>query len=219
MTRTSSRPLARSTPTRSSARQRPAAPSEVSTYSIRTTSSSRSTLGPIPTPSGCRFRVKDTAMVADTGMAASTGTAAATGMAETTDMEETPMATVIKAMVMAAATGIVGIMVTAAMAMAATRAMVASTGETRAMVAATEATRAMVVATEVTRATAETKATVATKATEEIKDMVNSLTAATKDTVSSRTITRATAREGMQRTSTAGKPPDTPHDSSKNWLV
>merc|ERR1712078_202018 len=100
--------------------------------------------------------------------------------------------------------------------MAATRAMVAATGATRAMVAAT----------------AETKATVATKATEEIRDMANSLTAATKDTVSSRmaatkdmegnravTITRATAREGMQRTSTAGKPPDTPHDSSKNWLV
>merc|ERR1712078_866925 len=94
--------------------------------------------------------------------------------------------------------------------MAATRAMVAATGATRAMVAATEATRA----------------------TEEIKDMANSLMAATKDTVSSRmtatkdmegnravTITRATAREGMQRTSTAGKPPDTPHDSSKNWLV
>merc|ERR1712027_150787 len=101
------------------------------------------------------------------------------------------MATVIKAMVMAAATGMGG-----------------------------------------TRATAETKATVATKATEEIRDMANSLTAATKDMVSSRmaatkdtegnravTITRATAREGMQRTSTAGKPPDTPHDSSKNWLV
>merc|ERR1712117_458237 len=163
-------------------------------------------------PSGCRFRVKGTAMVADTGMAA------------TTDMEETPMATVIKAIVMAAATGMVGTMVTAAMAMvetkdmegatdmavarvtapakameetmaatrvmvvamAATRAMVAATGATRAMVAATEATRAMVVATEVTRATAETKATVATKATEEIKDMANSLTAATKDMVSSR---------------------------------
>merc|ERR1719351_126992 len=141
------------------------------------------------------------------------------------------MATVIKAMVMAAATGMVGTMVTApakAMeeTMAATRAMVAATGATRAMVAATEATRAMVVATEVT------KATVATKDTEEIKDMANNLTAATKDTVSSRmaatkdmegnravTLTRATAREGMQRTSTAGKPPDTPHDSSKNWLV
>merc|ERR1712027_171721 len=95
------------------------------------------------------------------------------------------------------------------------------TGATRAMVAATEATRAMVVATEVTRATAETKATVATKATEEIRDMANSLTAATKDMEGNRavTITRATAREGMQRTSTAGKPPDTPHDSSKNWLV
>merc|ERR1719208_807052 len=157
-------------------------------------------------------------------------------MAATTDMEETPMATVIKAMVMAAATGMVGTMVTAAMAMvetkdmevatdmAATRAMVAATGATRAMVAATEATRAMVAATEATRAMVV--------ATEEIKDMANSLTAATKDTVSSRmaatkdmegnravTITRATAREGMQRTSTAGKPPDTPHDSSKNWLV
>merc|ERR1712214_264632 len=100
------------------------------------------------------------------------------------------------------------------------------TAPARAMVAAMEATRAMVVATEVTRAT------VATKATEEIKHMANSLTAVTKDMVSSRmaatkdtegnravTITRATAREGMQRTSTAGKPPDTPHDSSKNWLV
>merc|ERR1712117_372856 len=112
------------------------------------------------------------------------------------------------------------------------KAMEETMGATRAMVAATEATRAMVVATEVTRAMAETKATVATKATEEIRDMANSLTAATKDMVSSRmaatkdtegnravTITRATAREGMQRTSTAGKPPDTPHDSSKNWLV
>merc|ERR1719322_78006 len=157
-------------------------------------------------------------------------------------------------MVMAAPTGMVETMVTAAMAMvetkdmevatdmavarvtapakamevtmAATRVMVAATGATRAMVAATEATRAMAVATEVT------KATVATKATEEIRDMANSLTAATKDMVSSRmaatkdmegnravTITRATAREGIQRTSTAGKPPDTPHDSSKNWLV
>merc|ERR1712244_141014 len=106
------------------------------------------------------------------------------------DMEATPMATVIKAMVMAAAT-------------------------------ATEATRAMVVATGVTRAMAETKATVATKATEEIGDMASSLMAATKDMEGNRavTITRATAREGMQRTSTAGKPPDTPHDSSKNWLV
>merc|ERR1711963_994099 len=109
---------------------------------------------------------------------------------------------VIKAMVMAAATGMVGTMVTAAMAMvetkdmevatdmAATRAMVAATGATRAMVAATEATRAMVeatevtramvVATEVTRATAVamevTRATAETKATEEIKDMANSLT-------------------------------------------
>merc|ERR1712241_1584997 len=131
-------------------------------------------------------------------------------------------------MVMAAATGMVGTMVTdmevatdMAVArvtapakameetMAATRAMVAATGATRAMVAATEATRAMVVATEVTRATAETK------------DMVSSRMAATKDMEGNRavTITRATAREGMQRTSTAGKPPDTPHDSSKNWLV
>merc|ERR1719351_460057 len=139
-------------------------------------------------------------------------------------------------MVMAAATGMVGTMVTAmamvetkdmevatdmAVArvtapakameetMAATRVMVAATGATRAMVAATEATRAMAVATEVTRATAETK------------DTVSSRMAATKDMEGNRavTITRATAREGMQRTSTAGKPPDTPHDSSKNWLV
>merc|ERR1712039_404453 len=125
--------------------------------------------------------------------------------------------------------------------MAATRAMVAATGATRAMVAATEATRAMVVATEATRATVVTKdmtrtrATAAIKATEEIKDVANSLMAATKDMASSLmaatkdtegnravTTTRATAagaREGMQRTSTAGRPPDTPHDSSKNWLV
>merc|ERR1712117_843755 len=137
-------------------------------------------------PSGCRFRVKGT------------GTAAATGMAATTDMEATPMATVIKAMVMAAATGMVGIMVTAAMAMVETKDMEVATDmavarvtapgkameetmvATRAMVAATGATRAMVAATEVTRAMAETKATVATKATEEIRDMANSLTAATK---------------------------------------
>merc|ERR1712244_150770 len=112
------------------------------------------------------------------------------------------------------------------------KAMEETMAATRDMVAATEATRAMVVATGVTRAMAETKATVATKATEEIGDMANSLTAAIKDMVSSLmaatkdmegnravTITRATAREGMQRTSTAGKPPDTPHDSSKNWLV
>merc|ERR1719208_528217 len=94
------------------------------------------------------------------------------------------------------------------------------TAPAKAMEETTEATRAMVVATEVTRATAETKATVATKVREEIRDMANSLTAATKDMVSSHmaatkdmegnravTITRATAREGMQRTSTAGKPP------------
>merc|ERR1712117_665384 len=98
-------------------------------------------------------------------------------------------------------------------------------------------------ATVATKDTEVTKATVATKDTEEIKDMANNLTGATKDMVSSLTaatkdmvsslmaatkdmegdravmITRATAREGMQRTSTAGKPPDTPHDSSKNWLV
>merc|ERR1712039_1100568 len=121
--------------------------------------------------------------------------------------------------------------------MVATRAMVAATGATKAMVAATEATRATVVTKGMTRtrATAETKATVAPKATEETKDMANSLMAATKDMASSLmaatkdtdgnravTTTRATAagaREGMQRTSTAGKPPDTPHDSSKNWLV
>merc|ERR1712039_876397 len=116
------------------------------------------------------------------------------------------------------------------------KAMEEATGATKAMVAATEATRAMVVATEATRATVvtkgmtrtratvETKATVATKATEEIKDMASSLMAATKDTEGNRavTITRATAagaREGMQRTSTAGRPLDTLHDSSKNWLV
>merc|ERR1712039_131594 len=153
------------------------------------------------------------------------------------DMEGTPMATVIKAM---AATGMVETMVTGAMAMvetkdmevatdmavarvtapakameetmAATRAMVEATGATKAMVAATEATRAMVVATEATRATVATK------------DMASSLMAATKDTEGNRavTITRATAagaREGMQRTSTAGRPLDTLHDSSKNWLV
>merc|ERR1712039_1140642 len=98
-------------------------------------------------------------------------------------------------------------------------------------------TKDMEVAKDMTRirATAETKATVAIKATEEIKDMANSLMAAAKDMASSLmaatkdtegnravTTTRATAagaREGMQRTSTAGKPPDTPHDSSKNWLV
>merc|ERR1719429_985745 len=115
---------------------------------------------------------------------------------------------------MAAATGMVGAMVTADMALARVTAPAKAMEETMA------ATRAMVAATG------------ATKATEEIKDMANSLTAATKDTVSSRmaatkdmegnravTITRATAREGMQRTSTAGKPPETPHDSSKNWLV
>merc|ERR1711948_122387 len=111
------------------------------------------------------------------------------------------------------------------------RAMVEATGATKAMVAATEVTKGMTR----TRATVETKATVATKATEEIKDMANSLTAATKDMASSLmaatkdtegnravTITRATAagaREGMQRTSTAGRPPDTLRDSSKNWLV
>merc|ERR1711941_215986 len=166
------------------------------------------------------------------------------------------------------ATGMVGTMVTAAMAMvetkdmevatdmvvardtalakameetmAATRAMVAATEATRAMVAAMEATRAMVATTEATRATVVTKgttrtrATVATKATEEIKDMASltaatkgmasSLMAATKDTEGNRavTTTRATAagaREGMQHKSTVGKPPDTPHDSSKNWLV
>merc|ERR1712117_657999 len=171
-------------------------------------------------PSGCRFRVKGT------------GTAAATGMAATTDMEATPMATVIKAMVMAAATGIVGIMVTAAMAMVETKDMEVATDMAVARVTAPGkameetmvATRAMVAATGATRAMVA--------ATEEIRDMANSLTAATKDMVSSRmaatkdmegnravTITRATAREGMQRTSTAGKPPDTPHDSSKNWLV
>merc|ERR1712039_1052617 len=108
-------------------------------------------------------------------------------------------------------------------------------GATKAMVAATEATRAMVAATEATRATVVTKGMTRTRATEEIKDTANSLTAATKgmasslmaatkDTEGNRavTITRATAaeaREGMQRTSTAGKPLDTPHDSSKNWLV
>merc|ERR1711948_88808 len=111
------------------------------------------------------------------------------------------------------------------------RAMEAATEATRAMVVATEATRATVVAKDMTR----TRATAAIKATEEIKDMANSLMAATKDMASSLmaatkdtegnravTTTRATAagaREGMQRTSTAGKPPDTPHDSSKNWLV
>merc|ERR1712027_288778 len=136
---------------------------------------------------------------------------------------------------MAAATGMVGTMVTAAMAMVETKDMEVATDMAVARVTALAkameetmaATRAMVVATEVTRATAETKATVATKATEEIKateaikDMVNSLMAATKDMEGNRavTITRATAREGMQRTSTAGMPPDTPHDSSKNWLV
>merc|ERR1712115_173191 len=157
-------------------------------------------------------------------------------MAETTDMEATPMATVIKAMVMAAATGMVGTMVTAAMAMVETKDMEVATDMARvtapakAMEETMAATRAMVAATGATRAMVG--ATAETKATEEIKDMANSLTAATMDMVSSRmaatkdmegnravTITRATAREGIQRTSTAGKPPDTPHDSSKNWLV
>merc|ERR1711879_746927 len=85
--------------------------------------------------------------------------------------------------------------------MAATRAMVAAMGAAKAMVAATEATRAMVAAMEATRAMVAT--------TEAIKDMASSLMAATKDTEGNRavTTTRATAagaREGMQRTSTAG---------------
>merc|ERR1719229_613899 len=178
-------------------------------------------------------------MVAATGMVETMVTAA---MVETKDME------VATDMVAARVTAVAKAMeetmaATRAMeeTMAATKAMVAATEETRAMVAATEETRAMVAATEATRATVVTKgmtrtrATAETKATEEIKDMANSLTAATKDMASSLmaatkdtegnravTTTRATAagaREGMQRTSTAGKPPGTPHDSSKNWLV
>merc|ERR1711879_430931 len=149
------------------------------------------------------------------------------------DTEANSMAMVIKAM--AVATDMVVARDTAlakAMeeTMSATRAMVAAMVATRAMVATTEATRATVV----TKGTTRTRATVAIKATEEIKDMASltaatkgmasSLMAATKDTEGNRavTTTRATAagaREGMQHTSTAGKPPDTPHDSSKNWLV
>merc|ERR1712039_767373 len=145
------------------------------------------------------------------------------------DMEGTPMATVIKAM--------------AAMAMVETKDMEVATdmavarvmAPAKAMEETMAATRAMVAATEATRATVVTKGMTRTRATEEIKDTANSLTAATKgmasslmaatkDTEGNRavTITRATAaeaREGMQRTSTAGKPLDTPHDSSKNWLV
>merc|ERR1712244_104809 len=100
------------------------------------------------------------------------------------DMEATPMATVIKAMVMAAAKAMEETM-------AATRDMVAATGATRAMVAATEATRAM-----------EEIGDMANSLTAAIKDMVSSLMAATKDMEGNRavTITRATAREGMQRT-------------------
>merc|ERR1712039_1027896 len=144
------------------------------------------------------------------------------------DMEGTPMATVIKAM---AATGMVETMVTGAMAMvetkdmevatdmavarvtapakameetmAATRAMVEATGATKAMVAATEATRAMVVATEATKATEEIK-DMANSLTAATKDMASSLMAATKDTEGNRAVTiprapAAGAREGMQR--------------------
>merc|ERR1719229_1521723 len=166
------------------------------------------------------------AMVADTGMAASTVMAAATGMVET-------MVTVAMAMVETKGMEVATDMAVAKdmeETMVATRAMVAATGATKAMVAATEATRAMVAATEAARAMVATKgmtrtrATVVTKATEEIKDMANSLMAATKDTEGNRAVTtpRATAagaKEEIQRTSTAGKPPDTLHDSSKNWLV
>merc|ERR1712039_927400 len=87
--------------------------------------------------------------------------------------------------------------------MAATRAMVAATGATKAMEEIKDMANSLMAAT---------------------KDMASSLMAATKDTEGNRavTTTRATAagaREGMQRTSTAGKPPDTLRDSSKNWLV
>merc|ERR1719490_150197 len=143
-------------------------------------------------------------------------------------------------MVTVAATGMVETTVTAAMATVETKGMEVATdmaatrvtAATRATVAATEATRAMVATKGMTR----TRATAVTKATEEIKamanslmaaikDMASSLMAATKDTEGNRAVTtpRATAageaREGTQRTSTAGKPPDTLHDSSKNWLV
>merc|ERR1712037_1030445 len=77
----------RLTPTHSSASRRPVAPLEISTCSIRTSSLSRFIKGPILILLGCRFRVKDMAMVGQW----------ATAVAETMDMEGAATDTVIKA--------------------------------------------------------------------------------------------------------------------------